>query len=97
MSEKLNCANCCIADFKENLCDCDGDFCKEFKKIGRSKDFEIAVMERIRSNGRWEQKPDPFGFFDTIPVCSECGCTTKMRETYKYCPNCGARMEDEHD
>ena len=44
-------------------------------------------------HGKWEMKSDPFGFFDEIPVCSECGCTTKMREKTKYCPNCGARMD----
>jgi len=46
-----------------------------------------------RKTGRWKMEPDPYGFFDEIPVCSECGCTTKMRETYKFCPNCGAKME----
>ena len=46
-------------------------------------------------HGKWEMKPDPFGFFDEIPVCSECGCTTKMREKTKYCPHCGARMDAE--
>ena len=58
-----------------------------------------AISEKIkglpsaqpeRETGRWEMKPDPYGFFDEIPVCSECGCTTKMRETYRYCPNCGS-------
>ena len=44
-------------------------------------------------HGKWEMKPDPYGFFDDIPVCSECGCTTKMREKTKYCPNCGTRMD----
>lgn len=61
----------------------------------------VAFKERIDrlptidpvKHGEWEMKPDPFGFFDDIPVCSECGCTTKMREKYNYCPNCGARME----
>ena len=46
-------------------------------------------------HGKWEMKPDLFGFFDEIPVCSKCGCTTKMREKTKYCPNCGARMDEE--
>ena len=51
--------------------------------------------EHVR-HGKWEMKHDPFGFFDEIPVCSECGCTTKMREKTKYCPNCGSRnREDE--
>ena len=31
-------------------------------------------------HGKWEMKEDPYGFFSEIPVCSECGCTTKMRE-----------------
>lgn len=47
-----------------------------------------------RKKGRWEMKPDPYGFFGEIPVCSECGCTTKMRDKTKFCPHCGARMEE---
>ena len=43
-------------------------------------------------HGKWEMKPDPYGFFEEIPVCSECGCTTEMRKTYNFCPNCGADM-----
>ena len=45
-------------------------------------------------HGHWEMKADPYAFFDTIPVCSVCGCTTKYRVTSKFCPNCGAKMED---
>lgn len=44
--------------------------------------------------GKWEMKPDPYGFFEEIPVCSVCGCTTKWREKYPYCPNCGAKMKE---
>lgn len=47
--------------------------------------------------GEWEMKPDHYGFFEEIPVCSVCGCTTKMRETYSFCPNCGADMRDAED
>lgn len=43
--------------------------------------------------GEWLRKPDPYEFFDTIPVCSNCGCTTKWREEYPHCPNCGAEMK----
>lgn len=50
-----------------------------------------------RKKGKWEQKEDPYGFFDTIPVCSVCGCTTKMREKYAYCPNCGAEMKSQEE
>ena len=50
-----------------------------------------------RKKGRWNMEPDPYGFFDEIPVCSECGCTTMMRDTYKFCPHCGADMRGEED
>ena len=53
-----------------------------------------ADVEPVR-HGRWERKPDPYGFFDTIPVCSVCGCTTKYREESLCCPNCGAKMDKE--
>ena len=43
-------------------------------------------------HGKWNMKPDPYGFFDEIPVCSECGMTTTMRKTYDFCPYCGADM-----
>ena len=53
---------------------------------------DLPSAEPERKTGRWKMEPDPYGFFDEIPVCSECGRTTKMRETYKFCPNCGADM-----
>ena len=61
----------------------------------REEMFEIIDRQPTvePKTGRWEMKTDPYGFFDDIPVCSECGCTTKMREVYKFCPNCGARMK----
>ena len=55
----------------------------------------ILDLPSAERRGRWEMKEDPYGFFDTIPVCSECGCTTKYRVKSAYCPNCGARMEAE--
>ena len=71
----------------------DGGKCTE-------KCFDVKIIESIPPvdavpvrPGEWEMKPDPFGFFHDIPVCSRCGCTTKMREKTKYCPNCGARMK----
>lgn len=48
-------------------------------------------------HGHWEMKKDPYRFFDAIPVCSECGCTTEMRKTYNYCPNCGTKMDERGD
>ena len=66
-------------------------------EIDEDIDAEPAADVVERKVGEWEQKEDPYGFFDTIPVCSICGCTTKMRETYHYCPNCGAMMKGEYD
>ena len=51
-------------------------------------------VEPVR-HGKWEMKSDPFGWFDDIPVCSECGHATKMREKTLYCPYCGAKMDGE--
>ena len=56
----------------------------------------IAMVEELPSaeqKGKWIEKA--YGFFDSIPVCSECGCITKMRERYSFCPYCGARMVSE--
>ena len=55
----------------------------------------IASSGQMRKKGHWKMGPDPYGFFEEIPVCSECGCTTEMRKTYNFCPNCGADMREE--
>ena len=67
-----------------------GDVCRIVDEI---------QAEDVKKNkhGKWERKPDPYEFFDDIPVCSECGCTTKYREETPFCPNCGADMRGELD
>lgn len=55
---------------------------------------ECEDVEPERKRGRWEMKTDPYGFFDEVPVCSECGRITKWREKYPYCPSCGADMRE---
>lgn len=57
----------------------------------------MPTIEPERKQGEWIMNTDPYGFFDEIPVCSECGHTTKMRETYNFCPNCGADMRGEQE
>lgn len=69
---------------------CPDNYCAEM--WDEFEDVERVDAVPVR-HGRWEMKSDPYGFFDEIPVCSECGCTTKLREVYKFCPNCGARMD----
>lgn len=65
-----------------------------FKRATHRILANLPSAQPERKNGRWEMKPDPYDFFEEIPVCSECGCTTKMRDKTKYCPHCGARMEE---
>lgn len=78
----------------------------DLKKLRESEGYMLAIVNtqtgeyepvseelQVVRHGKWEMKPDPFGFFHDIPVCSECGCTTKTREKTKYCPNCGAIMD----
>ena len=55
-------------------------------------DTPAIDAEPIR-HGRWEMKPDPYGFFDKIPVCSLCGCTPKYREKSAFCPHCGGKND----
>lgn len=65
----------------------------------------LSVIEELQSEierlqpkkGHWEMKEDPFGSFDEIPVCSECGCTNAMRKKTAYCEHCGADMKDGDD
>ena len=103
MSETLDCTNCCIADFKHQLCDCNGDFCAKYKSIGDENDFMKAVLMG-RPRGEWIEHKERtivmdnnfVDFFPTEYECSNCGL---RRATYfidsplsNYCPNCGADM-----
>ncbi len=63
--------------------------CRKLKKLGLLDVVDGYYVE-MQKTGEWIEHEDPYGFFDTIPVCSECGHTTKMRERYNYCPNCGS-------
>ena len=64
----------------------------EIPTHGRLIDADNLDVEPVR-HGHWEKKDDPYGYFDKIPVCSECGRTTELRKLYAYCPNCGAKMD----
>ncbi len=67
--------------------------------------FASAIIAQVnaeptieeRKTGKWEMKPDTYGFFEEIPVCSKCGYTTEMRKTYNFCPHCGADMRGKQD
>lgn len=56
------------------------------------KNAPAADVQPVK-HGRWEQE-------DILPklwrVCSCCGYTARRNyKKYQYCPNCGARMDEE--
>ena len=58
-------------------------------------DAQQAEIERLQpKKGHWEMKEDPLGFWDEIPVCSECGCTNTLRKKAAFCEHCGADMRE---
>ena len=78
----------------------------EYDEAGFSVTYSGVPVEEINNipaadvvevvHGRWEEADDGDGV-----VCSVCGedfCTI-IHETnrFKYCPNCGARMDGEKD
>ena len=76
--------------FKEQLCN--------QGRWSEAEEYQQIVFKLLDAApavyGRWIEKDDPYSFFDTIPVCSVCGCTTKMRQKTRFCPNCGAKMAE---
>ena len=60
--------------------------------IKRIRRIPPADVEPVR-HGRW--KP----YDDAIHACSICGFTSHRAydKVFKYCPNCGARMDGESD
>ena len=69
------------------------------------KEAELTLVAEPR-NGKWEIDVDhEYDVFDIAgertwavkATCSECGFTMRFIEghgVFKYCPNCGARMEE---
>ena len=53
-----------------------------------SKINDIPSAER---KGEWKRKIVDNGWNADF-ICSECGYTIMIEDTYPYCPNCGARM-----
>lgn len=106
MSKELNCTNCCIGDFKESLCDCNNGICKEYKKVGKSEDFENEVLKRTKPKEETREADRPKGeWIDTGGdswVCSNCGVESYVDEDFRvvdkraykmnFCHYCGARM-----
>ena len=72
---------------------------------GVIKDEPSADVQPVR-HGRWIETTEQCGWIEEECVeCSECSNTfvlgdytvDDIRELFKYCPNCGARMEGEQN
>ena len=51
-----------------------------------------------RKKGKWAVRVIRGNWADdVISTCSECGTTFRNLDVANYCPNCGARMEEEED
>lgn len=65
------------------------------------KGFEPDEVDEVL-HGCWEEQTDPNGDYVWVE-CDSCGwimpmvnrLTDKAVSAYKYCPNCGARMDGE--
>lgn len=69
---------------------------REWSNCKRGGDFEDAccAIENAptieeRKTGKLERK----SFYDSTPVCPECGI--EVRWDYEYCPYCGTKLEGE--
>lgn len=86
-----------LSAFKEELCNQHRwEEAEEYQRIiNRFMSFANARQER---NGRW--LPDNNCHYETRYICSECKLpfrveTFMMKPSWRFCPNCGARMESE--
>ena len=70
------------------------------KQQALDKLFEVAEH---RKKAYWKKVIDDKGYIDGNPCtfyhyeCSICGTMNGNFDINKFCPNCGARMESEHE
>ena len=61
--------------------------------VTRVENFPAADVAPVR-HGKWLYGD----YYDIGDVCSECDWDSKMTHpSYRYCPNCGARMDGGED
>lgn len=53
---------------------------------------ELPSAQPERKKGKWIREPNVYG----VVYCSECDYELHTNNT-NYCPDCGARMEVEHE
>lgn len=78
---------------------CSDENCPMFiaATVDQMIDYEPATDVAPVVHGHWTLERDPDD--GNKPVCYHCsvcdsnGCHTSIRIAYKYCPNCGAKMD----
>ena len=70
---------------------------KDFGELTAKKAIRVVknatTIDAVR-HGKWVFNPsDAFEAMFAKPKCSECGF--ESADGWKYCPNCGARMDEE--
>ena len=74
---------------------------KFFKDSGGYTNWELLAFEMVDASptvdterhGHWEYSPkDAFEVMFELPKCSVCG--HESSDALKYCPNCGAKMDE---
>lgn len=79
----------------------DGEYCGYCTEDVSLNSIPAADVAEVR-HGRWDAS-DRYKFLDgsTCIRCTECGAALHLEEYQKYhwhyCPNCGARMDEEAD
>ena len=80
------CMYCPLFDGEYGTCNIIGET-KADATEERAKDCPLVEIEE-RKVGKWIDKEKIM-----FPICSKCGLTSV--EKYSFCPNCGAKMDEE--
>ena len=96
-------------DVEQFICSLDGSECldteRDYEEIERRlEEFESADVQEVK-HGEWKKVNEPLGWQnDECASCSICGESyiladeydfDYIKEFFKYCPNCGAKMDGE--
>ena len=79
-------------EYCEKHCRCSNEYCdKESCPIWKAPTADVALVV----HGRWEYNPPTINTYGQLR-CSICNWWTldpSVDRSYRYCPNCGAKMD----